>query len=1418
MRGMKLQITMAVVAAGALAVFSDLRAQEAASPDGEETPASADDLRAERDRHWEEARQRRKDGEHAEAAEAGERMLTIERKWLGDANDKIAVSLEWLADVYEQAEDWPSAEARRREALAWRETHQGAARWETVNARLALVHVQRLQGLSEEERRTLAEADAKNERSVALYRQKRYEEALALAEEALASYRRLLGEEHPDTARSLNNLGFLREAVGDSAGAQRCHEQALALRRKVLGEEHPDTATSLNNLGMQLDAMNDDAAARSYYEQALAIRRKVLGEEHPDTATSLSYVGFLFTEKKDYAGARPYYERALAIRRRALGDEHRQTADSLNGLGFLLNRMGDYAGARPHFEEALAIRRKVLGEEHLDTAVSLSNLGYLLKAMGDYAGALPYMEQALAIERKALGEEHATTVRSLNSMGFLLKAKTDYAAARPYFEQALAIRRKVLGEDHPDTVTSLSNLGLLLRAMNDYAAARLCFEEVLSIRRRVLGEEHPDTAMSLNNVGVLARAMGDYAAARPYYEQALAIRQKVLGEEHPDTASSLNNLGLLLATMSDYEAARPYYEQALAIRRKVLGEEHRDTVTTLSNLGVLLQAMGDYAGARPCFDQAFAIRRKVLGEEHADTATSLNNLGTLLEDLGDFSRARPYYEQALAIRRKVLGEEHPDTVPSLNNLGNLLRAMGDYDGARDLLTRALSIRREALGNEHPKTANSLNTLGYLLETMKDYAGARPYYEEAVSIRRKVLGEAHSDTAVSLGNLGRMHYAMGDAAAARPYYEQALAINLQVLGEQHPQTAESLNEMGFLLQAMGDEAGALRYYERALTIVVKHLESTAVALTEAGQLDMSRSVQYALNSYVSIQLRMGGGAAEAYRAVLNWKGATLVRQRAARLVADNDELAPLLAELQAVVRQWSALAAAPPQNDPSGSDRLGALAKEKERLELALSRESGAFRAARASVDVAGLQAALPDGAALVDFYEIGVYEPSAEKPGGRAWRRALAAFVVRADGEVTMFDLGAVKPITGGIDVWRRGFGAGVDAENAGRWLREKLWAPLEEAIGDAELVLISPDGALGKLPFAALPGSKPDTYLIEDVALALVPVPQLIPVLMSEAGKPELPRELLVLGGVDYDRRTGAEVTAVASAAARRRPWDRGLAAAAEQQQITGGASWQYLSGTDSEASFIAALYQQLMQVPAGSPSIVYLRGAEATEEAFRQAASECYLLHVATHGFFAAEDKKSALAIDETQRDALRDNPFGDRLAAIRGHSPGLLSGLVLAGANAPIEIPDDPAQMAAIPDDGYLSADEIAFLPLGGARLAVLSACESGLGEVAGGEGLLGIQRAFQVAGARTTVATLWKVNDEATRRLMEEFYRNYLERELSPREALREAQLWALNNPDLVPRGADAPAAESESGAPARLPPQYWAAFTLAGDWR
>ena len=297
-----------------------------------------------------------------------------------------------------------------------------------------------------------------------------------------------------------NGLGFHFGMIGEYHKAKPYYEKALAIYQKVLGDLHPHTASSLNNMGSLLQDLGENEAARPYYEKALAIRKKVLGDLNPDTASSLNNMGSLLKAMGETEAARPYYEKALAIYQKVLGDLHPDTASSLNNMGSLLKAMGENEAARPYYEKALAIRKKVLGDLHPDTASSLNNMGYLLKAMGETEAARPYYEKALAIYQKVLGDLHPDTANSLNNMGYLLQAMGETEDARPYYEKALAIRKKVLGDLHPDTAQSLNNMGGLLQAMGENEAARPYLEKALAISVKSLGDQHPNTKIVRGNL------------------------------------------------------------------------------------------------------------------------------------------------------------------------------------------------------------------------------------------------------------------------------------------------------------------------------------------------------------------------------------------------------------------------------------------------------------------------------------------------------------------------------------------------------------------------------------------------------------------------------------------------------------------------------------------------------------------------------------------------------------------------------------------------------------------------------------------------------------------------------------------------------------------------------------------------------
>ena len=442
---------------------------------------------------------------------------------------------------------------------------------------------------------------------------------------------------------------------GKYADGERKVERQLEIRRRLLGEEHPAVATSLNNLALLLGARGDYAGAEPLFRESLSMRRKLLGGEHPEVATSLDFLATLLQNHGDYTGAEPLYWESLAIYRKTVGEEHPDVARILNDYATLLQNRGDYAGAEPLLRESLAMYRKFLGEEHRRVALSLNNLGSLLRARGDYAGAEPLFREALAMERKLLGEEHPYVALTLNNLALTWQARGDDAGAEPLFREAVALFRKLFSEGHPYLARSLNNLALLLQARGDYAGAELLQRESLTMRRKLLGEDHPDVAASLHNLALLLQARGDYAGAEPLFREAVAQFRKLLGKEHPGLARSLHCLALLLLAQGDYVGAEPLLAEAAhsyeAARLRAGGGMERATFLKASPYPALAATrliLHRHAEAWPAVERAQA---RVLAdllltaESRHLTATEARQEDSLRMALGDLQRQLTVFRQ-----------------------------------------------------------------------------------------------------------------------------------------------------------------------------------------------------------------------------------------------------------------------------------------------------------------------------------------------------------------------------------------------------------------------------------------------------------------------------------------------------------------------------------------------------------------------------------------------------------------------------------------------------------------------------------------------------------------------------------------------------------------------------------------------------
>ena len=956
------------------------------------------------------------------------------------------------------------------------------------------------------------------------------------------------------------------------------------------------------------------------------------------------------------------------------------------------------------------------------------------------------------------------------------------------------------------------------------------FKRSLSIQEKSLGPESPGLVDTIGWLATVYQAQASYAEAQPLRERCVAIMENAQPPDNRTLASALHNLASLYQDQEKYAAAIPIYQRVLKIKEETKGEDDPAITSTLQNLGGIYYLQGNSVDALPLFERALKIDEKAFGPNRPELVYSLNWMANVYKSQGDYSRARKLLQRALDIREKALGPEHPDVADSLHELAGLYCSTGYYDEALPLYQRALQIKEKALGPDHPSVGNSLNDLALLYYRQGDYAKALPLYERSLKIDEKALGPESLGVAQTLINLAMLYADQGDYAKARPICERALKIRETMLGPYHSEVAHSLDSLAQLLYLQGNYAEALPLYQRAAEITMRQLQRTSAMQSERQQLANIALSRFYLDTFLSCALLADDAAPLVYQHMLAWKGAVTQRQRLAHASRKSDDPVEqqLWFDLQAIANQLATASRTAPSAEQREAwlKNLSDLTDRKEQLEADLSKRSAKFREVTQETKLTpdSLAKKLPADTALVDLLQFPreVHTKKADGSVEIRWEHRLAAFIVRnAAGQtdrtgkqrpcVAMIDLGLVEPIDQAVQDWRAGYGGNLPNRPAdiqpALQLRKLVWEPLAQHLDGINTVLISPDGELARFPWSALPGKKPGTYLIEDdIAIALIPVPQMLPVLLHEQ-QPALSQSsptLLLLGDLNYEKAAGNPKPSTQ----QNQPL---LAANEHRTAIRGehGMVFPPLPGTAREIQQIADMYQSRF-----SSKPLELKQSDATPARFCNEASKYSYLHLATHGFFSPPTVRSALTPE-----------VDDQRQEVVGFNPGLLSGLALSGANRSPHSGSPATSASEESDDGIITALEVAALDLHNVDLVTLSACETGLGQSTGGEGMIGLQRAFQVAGARSCVSSLWSVDDAATQCIMNQFYKRLWDRDhpVGKLEALRQAQLEMIRRYDpraqkLVDRGRGIDLDTTSVDTSHRLSPKYWAAFELSGDWR
>jgi len=988
----------------------------------------------------------------------------------------------------------------------------------------------------------------------------------------------------------------------------------------------------------------------------------------------------------------------------------------------------------------------------------------------ELAGPSGSAELEQELEREVLAGEALAPLEGAVVLGRVAEAARARGVAPHEVELRLAV--------------SLDKLGVIARNRSLLAAADRLHRRAVEMLER-LAPGSLELASSLNNLGTVLSLGGDLAAAEDPYRRALVIRER-LAPDSLEVAGSLANLGIVARGRGDLTAAAQLQGRALALFER-LAPGSIQVAGSLNNLGLVARDRGDLAAAEDLYRRALEIGER-LAPGSLRVAGSLTNLGNVSESRGDLASADELHRRALAIFERALPDSL-EVATALNNLGLVAYQRGDLASAEDLYRRALALREKLT----PGTANvaaCLNNLGILAFDRGDLALAETLYRRALEILERLV-PGGLEAAAALHNLGNVSRGRGDLDAAEALLRRALTLK-QELAPEGLDVAYTLNNLGLVLWERGDRAAAATEFSRALEIrerlapgsapVAETSHSLAISLHDQGKRRQAlEQLAHAVRSLESQLGRLGGteearsgfrsGFHDLYLRYIDYlveEGrrsdafAVLERSRARGLLAMLAERDLVFAvDLPDQLEQERRVTAVAYERT---QDALGGLSpvEDAEEVERRLA-ELARLRARqdeireevrRLSPRLGSLQYPQPlDAPAAARALDPGTLLLSYS-----VGQESTHLFVLQPDGRLRVETLAVgesalrvqVQQLRGLIARARGGAAGSTGTREAGRQLYDQLLAPAAQALERSQRVLVIPDGPLHLLPWAALVRPAGGARGSSRPAQYLV----------------EWKPIHVAVSATVYDELRQGRTASAARAGRLVAFGDPGYGTASDGQGAAAppgaapGARDRLvpLPATRAEVEGIARLFPR--------HASVYLE-QEATEERAKAVGPGVRYLHFATHGLL---DQR--LPLD---------------------------SALALAAPQVTSE------------ENGMLQAWEVFEQLRVDSDLVVLSSCDSALGGELAGEGLIGLTRAFQYAGARSVVASLWSVADQSTAELMRRFYAQLQAGQ--PKDlALRQAQLELIHGPLRV---------SDELGEDAELDathPFFWAPFQLFGDWR
>ncbi|GHT14155.1 hypothetical protein AGMMS4956_11480 [Bacteroidia bacterium] len=1038
------------------------------------------------------------------------------------------------------------------------------------------------------------------------------------------------------------------------------------------------------------------------YLSYIDIVEKVYSKDIPEYSNSLNILGYLYMQLAKYDLAEQYLTQALEIREKNLGKENPDYIITLNNLGLLYFSIGNFEKARTVFIQIKEQYEDQLGKDDTSYAGILIQLGYIDLYTGNYDSSESFLLTAKEIYENNNQTNTLSYINSFRFIGELNFAKNNYTDAEKYLLNAKELYISLGGDINANYATILADLASIYNSVGNYEYAENYFLEAIKIYSETIGTESAFYATTVNNLGLMYYSTGSYSDAEKCFIETKERQEKIIGENHPDYARTLGNLFTLYAETENYQLAEKYSLQSKEIYENN-NLKSSQYALLLNNMGLLYNKLGNSGLSFDYFLKSEEVMIELSMQNSPDYALTLVNISHILMQWGDDTLAAKYAIGAILIFEKHFGKEHPYYIKALNNNGLIRLQQGIFDRAEWQLLEANELYKMIFANEHADRILPLNNLTYLYMKQEKYELALKYILEAKDLIGKTLGKEHSYNLTTCENLSLINWLNGN-------YE----LSTQYVAEWDTYIKKKINlNFTFMSEKQRED-----FWDNSNGYALEQFTYTL------------------LSDYTTTKTQ-----SLAYNNALFSKGLLLRSTneiRDAILNSGNQKLIGQFNNLRSLRQQITALQA---KTDNYKKEYIELLENRADSLDKVLTVASSAYREQKADLNIEwkDIQKNLSKNEIAIEFIDYRKFNKDFTDT------TMYAALIVRKDlknpvfvplFEKSQLDLLLTDENENTEKRIAKLYNSGSPRFYNGQKLYQLVWQPLEKYLSGVENVYYSPSGALNQISFAAIPT---DTVLLTDkYNLHLVSSTREI-VRMKTKKVVFLPIQKAVeYGGIRYDIENQEEL--ILSAQQYKIEETQYFASRSMPNDST-RSGWTYLRGTEKEVAEV----EQILQT-SNVPNIKFM-GISANEESFKTLSEHSpELLHIATHGFFLEDEKQ------------IRETGFMQIMGSQNRMyiNPLLRSGLLFAGANRAWKNEN------LIPniEDGILTAAEIAQLNLSKTKLVVLSACETGLGEVQNSEGVFGLQRAFKLAGVETLVMSLWKVDDNATFRFMTTFYQNLL----------------------------------------------------------